>query len=96
MKGTVTKRCACPARYNDRGQRIACKLPHGSWYYIASLGTDPQTGKLRQTKRGGFATKADAETALTELITDTDGVHTAAGNQQGVVALIGPSRRRAD
>jgi integrase len=68
MRGSVVKRCSCPPIRNDRGQRIACKLKHGSWSFIADAGRDQTTGKRRQVKRGGFATKAEAERALAELV----------------------------
>jgi hypothetical protein len=67
MKGSVVKRCSCPPAYNAKGERLACKLKHGSWSFVADAGRDPKTGKRRQIKRGGYATKAEAETALTDL-----------------------------
>jgi integrase len=68
MKGSVFKRCGCAPTYGAKGQRMACKLKHGSWSYIADTGHDPKTNKRRQIKRGGFATKTDAERALAELV----------------------------
>jgi integrase len=71
MRGSVSKRCSCPPAYSARGERMACKIRHGSWSYVADDGRDPKTGRRRQVKRGGFATKGEAEQALAELV---DGV----------------------
>jgi integrase len=68
MKGSIFKRCGCAPTYGAKGQRLACKLKHGSWSYIADAGRDPKTNKRRQVKRGGFATKAEAEAALAEVV----------------------------
>ncbi|ROP30930.1 site-specific integrase [Couchioplanes caeruleus] len=64
MRGSVFKRCQCR---DDNGKRIKnCRKPHGSWSYTVDAGTDPATGKRRQTTRGGYKTKTEAEDALTE------------------------------
>jgi integrase len=68
MKGSVVKRCQCAPLYDSRHRRIACKIKHGSWSYVADAGRDPATGKRRQVKQGGFATKVEAEAALAKLI----------------------------
>ena len=71
MRGSVTKRCGCPPTYNAKGQRVACRLDHGSWSFVTdTYVTDPTTGypKRRQVRRAGFRTKADAERALAELV----------------------------
>ena len=39
-----------------------------SWYYIVDVGRDPQTGKRKMRKKGGFRTRKEAERALAELI----------------------------
>jgi hypothetical protein len=54
MKGSVYKRCQCPVQRNARGDRLACKKDHGSWFYVADAGRDQVTGKRRQVKLGGF------------------------------------------
>jgi integrase len=66
VKGSVYKRCTCPAQRNARGDRLACKKNHGSWYFVADAPS--LAGQRRQIKRGGFATKADAEQALAALV----------------------------
>ncbi len=38
------------------------------WSYVADAGHDPKTGKRRQLRASGFATKAEAEQALAELV----------------------------
>lgn len=81
MKGSIYKRCSCPPAYSAKGDRLACKLRHGSWSYVADAGRDPASGKRRQLKRGGFATKGDAEAALAALVEQSG---------RGVV----PARRR--
>src|SRR6266704_2327411 len=68
MKGSVHKRCQCPVARNAKGERLACKIKHGSWSFVADAGRDPATGKRRQIKKGKFATKAEAEQALAELV----------------------------
>jgi hypothetical protein len=67
MRGSVYKRCTCPAAVDSKGRRKACKLSHGSWYYVADLPPAPD-GLRRQDKRGGFATKAAAEQALAAVL----------------------------
>ncbi len=64
MSGGFTfKRCSCPPVTNETGKTLACKRKHGSWFYATeSRGSD---GKRRQVRRGGFATQADAQAALT-------------------------------
>jgi integrase len=68
MKGTVTKRCPCPAKHNAKGKVLACDKRHGSWSIVADVGRDPQTGKRRQIRKSGYATRAEAEAALTVLL----------------------------
>lgn len=41
-----------------------------TWYYIVDVGTNPTTGLRRQKKKGGFDTKALAQTALNEVLAD--------------------------
>jgi integrase len=89
MKGSVVKRCSCPARYGARGDRLACKIKHGSWSFVADCGRDSATGKRRQIKKGGFATKAEAEAALAELVDQAaKGVATFDGRQSVGVFLV--------
>ncbi|HEX8095075.1 tyrosine-type recombinase/integrase [Jatrophihabitans sp.] len=81
----MTKRCNCPPAYSAKGERLACKLRHGSWSYVADAGRDPKTGKRRQVKRSGFATKVEAEQALAELV-DSIGKGTLAHDERQTLA----------
>ena len=69
MRGSTQKRCSCAPEYDARGRRKACKRRHGSWSYRLDVGIDPATGKRRQERRSGFATQAEAEAALANVIT---------------------------
>ncbi len=68
MKGSVTKRCTCPAIFDEKGKRKTCPKRHGSWSFIADVGEDPVTGRRKQVKRGGFPTREDAERALADQL----------------------------
>ncbi|MCU1591667.1 MAG: integrase family protein [Frankiales bacterium] len=70
MKGSVYKRCACEVQRNARGDRLACKKDHGSWYYVADV--PGLNGKRRQVKKGGYPTKTAAEQALTAVIDEAN------------------------
>jgi hypothetical protein len=64
MNGSVFKRCPCSGKHDGKGNGKTCKKPHGSWYFVHDL---PSDGKRRpQVKRGGFATKPEAEAELTK------------------------------
>ncbi len=69
MRGSTFKRCACR---DPSGRQLGKRCPklgqkrHGTWYLVMALpvGAD---GRRRQLKRGGFATKAEAEAELDRL-----------------------------
>jgi integrase len=88
MKGSVFKRCQCPVERNARGQRLACKKNHGSWFFVADAGVSPATGKRRQIKRGGFATKDEAESALAELVDSKRTGQLAHDERQSVAVFL--------
>ena len=68
MKGSITKRCGCAAQYSEStGKRKACKREHGSWSFVVGV-RDPATGKRRQVRESKFATKAEADKRLAELV----------------------------
>lgn len=71
MKGSVVKRCSCGPVLDDKGRRKTCPKRHGSWSYVADVGDDAVTGRRKQVKRGGFATREAAEEALTALLRQT-------------------------
>jgi hypothetical protein len=62
MKGSVYKRCRCPVVRNSKGQRLACKKDHGSWYYEIDRGPGVQ-GRRAKDKRGGYRTRGEAQAA---------------------------------
>ena len=66
MRGSVYKRCSCPVQRNAKGERLACKKDHGSWYYVADVPSG--TGQRRQLTKGGFSTRSMAQEALNELL----------------------------
>jgi len=68
--GRVYRRCAC--RNRDTGRQWGARCPalgdvsHGRWYFaawITGLG-----GRRARVRRGGFASRADAERACWELL----------------------------
>ena len=61
--GFTFKRCSCPPVAGVNGRPLACKRKHGSWFFAAESRTPD--GKRRQVRRGGYATQADAQLALT-------------------------------
>jgi integrase len=69
MRGSTFKRCACR---DESGRQLGKACPrlgqkrHGTWYLVMGLPAGPD-GKRRQLKRGGFATKAEAEAELDRL-----------------------------
>jgi integrase len=70
VKGSTFKRCGCTdgagKPLGDACPRLKSKN-HGSWYYAADL--PPHPGERRRYKRkGGFATRREAEAALAELV----------------------------
>jgi integrase len=71
MKGSVFRRCGC----RDEAGRLLTACPrlgrergHGSWYYRADVGRDAASGRRREQRRGGFATKAEAEAAMAQVL----------------------------
>lgn len=67
MRGSVYKRCTCPARVDARGRKMVCTRQHGSWSFKVDL--PGVGGARRQLGKGGFATKRDAEEAMAEVVT---------------------------
>lgn len=50
--------------------RGTVKKDGATWYFVCDVGIDTNTGKRKQFKRRGFATKKEAEAALAQTITD--------------------------
>lgn len=67
MRGSIFKRCSCPARRDERGRRSTCPKAHGSWSYKVDV-PEVHPGHRRQVLKGGFATKREAEQAMAELL----------------------------
>ena len=74
MAGSVFKRCGCR---DAAGKPMGASCPqlkrsdHGSWYFKAELPGEPD-GARRRARRGGFATRREAQESLTDLL---DRVH---------------------
>jgi hypothetical protein len=64
VNGSVFKRYPCSGKHDGKGNGKTCKKEHGSWYFVRDLSGD-RTGRPR-VKRGGFATKPEAEAELTK------------------------------
>ena len=67
MSKDVYRRCGCRENGKQLGNacpRLAGDPKHGTWSYTVSAGTNPRTGKRRQLRGGGFATKREAQSAL--------------------------------
>ncbi len=72
MKGTTFRRCGCR---DEDGRQLGSGCPrvgskgHGTWFYVVQLprGAD---GRRRQLRAGGFATKAEAEAELHDVVDD--------------------------
>jgi hypothetical protein len=70
VSGSVFKRCGCR---DEAGKPLGSDCPrlaksdHGSWYYKAELAAGPG-GTRRRARKGGFATKRDAQRALVDLL----------------------------
>ena len=68
-RGRVYRRCACR---NTDGKQLGARCPklagskHGSWTYAVDLPS--LDGTRRTRRRGGFATKADAQVALSKVL----------------------------
>jgi hypothetical protein len=81
--GSVFRRCGC--RDEETGKLLGARCPglrsprHGSWYFSADLPSP--SGERRRVRRGGFATRSAAVTAL-EALTCPD-MHTARGMTTG-------------
>ena len=91
-RGTVDKRCQCRDR---QGRRVtSCRKDHGSWWFKLESPPGPTSGRRRQVARGGYRTKADAESAMTTTQRQLDpGVWLDDGSMT-VAAWLAVSRSR--
>ncbi len=60
--------CKCGIKKGEK-KRCTCGA---KWAFTIDIGIDPQTGKRKQKKKSGFATKADAEKACALLIAELE------------------------
>ncbi len=58
------------------------------WSFVVDLGPDPATGRRRQARRSGFATKKGAEAALRSLATASDTGTAVARNRVTLAAFL--------
>jgi integrase len=72
MKGSVSKRCKCPADYDAKGRRKSCRKPHGSWTFLVDAGLNVETGNRQQIRRSGFRSKEEAEAELAKFLVAVD------------------------
>lgn len=65
MKGHFYRKyCKCP-----KNRKCTCGA---KWYFAIDVGIDPKTGKRKQKRKGGFATRKEAEIAAAKLIQELD------------------------
>lgn len=91
MKGSTFRRCGC----RDEAGKLLTACPrlgrergHGSWYYRADVGQ--VNGRRREQRKGGFATRAEAEKALAKVLNAVnDGEHRHDNRQTVGAYLIG-------
>lgn len=69
MKGHFYKKyCKCP-----KNRKCTCGA---KWYFAIDVGIDPKTGKRKQKRKGGFATRKEAEIAAANLVKElADGTY---------------------
>ncbi|GAA1768471.1 tyrosine-type recombinase/integrase [Agromyces humatus] len=71
----VYRRCGCR---DEHGKTLGNRCPklenpkHGAWAFYLAAGTDPITGKRRQVRQGGFASKQAAQKARNEAAVKLD------------------------
>ncbi len=71
----IYRRCGCR---DEAGRQYGARCPqlkdpkHGTWAYYLAAGVDPKTGKRRQVRQAGFATKQAAQKARNEIAVKLD------------------------
>lgn len=61
MRGHFYKKyCKCP-----KNRKCTCGA---KWYFAIDIGIDPKTGKRKQLRKGGFATRKEAELEVAKII----------------------------
>jgi integrase len=82
VSNQVYRRCGCRGpdgkQHGANCPELKSNPRHGSWSFYLSHGSDPKTGKRRQFRKAGYATKREAQSKLAELKTKLDkGTYTA-------------------
>jgi integrase len=74
MKGHFYRKyCKCP-----KNRKCTCGA---KWYFAIDIGIDPKTGKRKQKRKGGFATRKEAELAAAKLIQElSEGTYVTESN----------------
>ncbi|MDP8977142.1 MAG: Arm DNA-binding domain-containing protein [Actinomycetota bacterium] len=72
MNGSVFKRCTKCGRKVSRRRCGDCNADSFKWSYIVDVGSDAD-GRRVQQKRGGFATRAEADRALRAVLSSIEG-----------------------
>jgi integrase len=95
----IYRRCGCR---DENGKllgthcpRLASDPKHGTWSYYIAAGIDPKTGRRRQIRKSGFATKRDAQQARNEVAAKLDkGTYRAPSKLTYAAFLDGWFKRR--
>lgn len=69
-RGSIAK--TCPHGTTGTAGKPACRVKHGTWSYMVDAGADPVTGKRVQKRRRGFATRDEAQEAMTAQLARLD------------------------
>src|SRR5690554_6571520 len=76
MSKEVFRRCGCrdenEKQFGTKCPLLATDGKHGTWAYAASAGAHRSTGKRLQLRKAGFASKKDAQRALTAARSQAD------------------------
>jgi integrase len=88
----IYRRCGCRDQNGKllgaHCPRLASDPKHGTWSYYLAGGIDPKTGRRRQLRRSGFATKRDAQQARNEAATALDKGTYRAPSKETLAAYI--------
>ncbi|WP_082518928.1 site-specific integrase [Leifsonia sp. Leaf336] len=72
----IYRRCGCRddagRQYGTTCPKLATDPKHGTWAFYLAAGIDPKTGRRRQVRRAGFATKQAAQKARNAAASKVD------------------------
>ena len=80
--------CVTPSIYGCVMAKGSVRRRGTVWSFVVDLGRDPATGRRRQARRSGFATKKAAEAALRSLATASDAGTAVARNRTTVSGFM--------